>query len=72
MDTKIIFGQRIKELRNEKQLKQSELAAALGVHTTQICEMETGKKTTTIERLVILANYFNVSADYLLGLTDKK
>lgn len=70
MFNKKLFGNRIMKLRKEKNLTQSELADILGVQKTQISEMENGNRTTTIEKLYILADYFNVSIDYLVGRTN--
>jgi len=72
MFSKDIFSQRIRRLRTEKKISQSTLAGLLGVTHTQISDIENGKTTTSIERLYILAEYFQVSSDYLLGLSDIK
>ena len=72
MFDKKIFGQRIKELRINNQLTQTQLADLLDVNKSMISEIENGKYATSLERLCILADYFNVSTDYLLGRTDKK
>jgi len=71
MFSKDIFAERIYSLRIEKKVIQTELANLLGVTRTQISDIENGKTTTSIERLYILADYFDVSVDYLLGRTDK-
>ncbi len=68
-DTKT-FGQRLSLLRKEKAVTQGEIAKLLDVTSTQISDMENGKTATTIARLYILCDYFNTSADYLLGRTD--
>ena len=47
------------------------LAEVLGISQNQVSEMENGKKTTTFERLVLICEHYNVSADYLLGLIDE-
>ena len=44
----------------------------LGVTPTQISDMERGRRTTTLEKAVELADYFGVSLDYLVGRTDKR
>lgn len=67
---KNIFGSRIKSLRKQYSMSQSALAELLGVSKTQISDLENGKTTTNLDRLVILSNHFNTSCDYLLGLTD--
>lgn len=70
MFSKQLFGQRIWELRNSRKETQSVLAELLGVGKSQISEIENGKHTTSAERIAILCEHYNVSADYLLGLTD--
>lgn len=67
---KILFSERLKGLRLQKNLKQDDIGKIIGVTKTQISDMENGRRTTTIENLAILATYFNVSTDYLLGRTD--
>ena len=67
MFSKERFGGRLSELRREKGLSQAEIARLLGVSTTQAGDMERGKTGTTLERLVLLSEYFHVSTDYLLG-----
>lgn len=70
MFDKKIFAERIKELRTSNKVTQVVIAELLHVTRTQVSDLENGKTTTSIERLVILADYFNVSADYLLGRSD--
>lgn len=67
-----IFAQRLREVRIKAQESQADLAEAIGVKPTQICEMESGRKGTTLERLIILCRHYHVSADYLLGLSDRR
>lgn len=63
---------RIKELRQEKEMKQKELAAAIGITHGAISQYETGRSIPSQALLVKFAKFFNVSVDYLLGLTDEK
>ena len=70
METKKIFGERLRELRNRQSVSQMQLANALGLTQNSIGMMERGYRGTTIEKVVLLAKYFHVSADYLLGITD--
>lgn len=72
MSTKEIFGQRVRLLRNERNENQETLAAFLGVSKAQVSEMERGNNGTSLERLAMLCEHYNVSADYLLGLTDER
>ena len=70
MFDKKFFGAKIRELRIAKNANQTELANLLGVTKTQISDLENGKTSTTIEKLVQLADYFDVSLDYLVGRSD--
>lgn len=67
---KEIFGQRLLQLRKEKKETQGQLAQLLGVGKSQICEIENGNTSTTLEKLVLICEHYNVSSDYLLGLKD--
>ena len=71
MSTKEIFSQRLKELRKETGQPQKVLADLLGVSINQVSEMEKGTKMTTLEKLPLICRHYNISADYLLGLTDE-
>ena len=64
------FGLKLLILRRKRKLSQSEIAELLGVTATQISDMENGKSGTTLDKLVTLCEYYQVSADYLLGRTD--
>ncbi|MFV3038061.1 helix-turn-helix domain-containing protein [Klebsiella pneumoniae] len=46
------------------------MGAVLGIRQTAISEMERGQKTTTAEKIAKICRHYNVSADYLLGLSD--
>jgi DNA-binding XRE family transcriptional regulator len=65
-----LFAARIRGLRVQKNLSQTELGAVLGMTKPAISDLERGRRTTTIEKLVELADYFNVSVDYLVGRSD--
>ena len=62
-----IFGKKLKELRIDKGLKQEELANALNVTQRKISYLETGKIEPDLMCLGKIADYFEVSVDYLLG-----
>lgn len=70
MFDKEIMGKRLLGLREEHNLSQKELANILGVTGTQISDIENGKSGTNLDRLYQLCNYYRVSSDYLLGITD--
>lgn len=64
---KIIVAERIKELMDEKSLNQVELAEKSGVTQGMISAWLLGKKLPSIASLWILADYFGVDIDYLVG-----
>lgn len=65
-----IFGERLRLLRKERKLPLKKIAELLGTSVTQVSDMENGKTGTTMVRLVLLAEFYHVSTDYLLGITD--
>lgn len=66
-----IFGQRLFLLRKQRPgATQGDIAKLLDVTPTQFSDMENGKTATSMARLYLLCEYFNVSADYLLGRSD--
>lgn len=65
-----MYSTRIKELRKEKGLSQKELAEILKVDFRTISFWETGRYEPNINQIIILCDFFNVSADYLLGIKD--
>lgn len=64
------FPKRLRALRKEKKLTQTELGDALGLQQATIAKWELGERTPFIEYFIELAKYFNVSIDYLVGLED--
>lgn len=66
------MGNRIKELRLENGISQEELSKAIGVTRQAISLFEKGKRDPKLETWVKLADYFNVSIEYLQGQTDEK
>jgi len=64
------LSKRLKLLREERKLPQAKLAEEVGLSAGFIAMIETGKKSVSCDVLIIFAKYFNVSTDYLLGLTD--
>lgn len=61
---------RLKELRKKKKLSQLRLATELNTTQNTISRYETGEREPGIKDLIKLADYFNVSIDYLLERTD--
>jgi len=66
----LVCQERLKELRLENELSAKELGKILGVRDTTILRWEKGIIIPSIEHLYNIAKYFNVSADYLIGLED--
>ena len=64
------IGVRIKDLRKEKNISQSELANAIGVSQKALDYWERGVSEPKASYIVALPDFFNVSADYLLGIKD--
>ncbi len=64
------FNARLKQLRQKHKLTQSELAEILGLKPTAISNYESERNEPSIEKLIVLSQYFEVSCDYLLGVTD--
>ena len=64
------FGKRLKALRNEKKLKQTEMAEIMGITDRQYQRYEYGTREPAFRQLIALADYFDVSLDYLVGRSD--
>lgn len=63
-------GERLKQLRNERKLTQTELGNKINVTKVSISGYESGKRSPDTDTLQRLADFFEVSTDYLLGRTD--
>lgn len=61
---------RIKDLREDKDLSQKDMARILDVHQTTYSDYELGKLNVSIPVLNKLADFYGVSVDYILGRTD--
>ena len=62
--------QRIRDLREDNDKKQEEIARVLGITRQQYQLYESGKRELPMHHFVALARYYNVSLDYLAGLID--
>lgn len=63
---------RIKELRLEANMNQTEIAAKLGLHTTQYSRYERSEGAIPIQFFIQIANFHNVSIDYIVERTDER
>ena len=61
---------RLKELRKKKGITQLKLAMDLGLNQNTVSRYETGEREADYKTLIMLADYFDVSVDYLLERTD--
>ncbi len=69
---KVTLGARLKELRSLKGVNQNDVAAYLNVDRSTYGKYETGDSAPDYDKLVMLANYYDVSVDYLLGRTNNR
>ena len=65
-----IIAKRIKEIRTENRLTQTEFAKILFVSQDNVSLWETGKSVPTVWHVILIAKHFKVSSDYILGLSD--
>ena len=67
-----MYTNRFRDLREDRDLKQKDLAAYLKVHQTTYSDYELGRLNVPVTVLHELADYYGVSVDYLLGRTKSK
>ena len=65
-----MYFKRLRDMREDNDLKQADIAEYLGIAQTVYSRYERGFQTIAVEHLLKLADYYNVSTDYLLGRTD--
>ena len=65
-----MYFQRLKDLREDKDMKQVQIAELLHIQQTVYSRYERGVQNIPIEHLLFLADYYNVSTDFILGRTD--
>ena len=63
---------RIRDLREDMDLTQADIAKVIKTTQQQYSKIETGKADISGEKLILLAKFYKVSADYILGLTNEK
>lgn len=66
------MGFRIRDLREDADLTQEQVAKFLGMSQTGYSKYETGENDIPTQVLIRLAHFYKTSTDYLLGLTDKR
>jgi transcriptional regulator with XRE-family HTH domain len=70
----LLFGERLKQLRTERQITQTDLGQIFEQPKAQttIGTWESGRRQPSIEDIITIAQYFNVSVDWLFGLTNER
>ena len=66
------YVQRIRNLREDSDKTQAEIAEILGTSQTMYARYERGANELPLRHLITLCEYYHVSADYILGMSDKK
>ena len=66
------YAERMKNLRQDNDLSQKKVADMLGVAQTTYSQYELEKRPMPIDYLIALCKFYNVSADYMLGLSNRK
>ena len=62
----------LKQLRKERKMTQLELSEKTGIDQAVISKFESGERIPTTEKLIILADFYEVSVDYMIGRTGKR
>lgn len=68
---KLTFGEKIRNLREDADLNQTQLGREIGMTQRKISYIECGKYEPNIDDIISLCNFFKVSSDYLLGLKNE-
>lgn len=72
MGVVFVYFQRLRDLREDMDMNQTEIADILFIRQTVYSRYERGFQTIPVEHLVTLADFYNVSTDYILGRTNVK
>ena len=65
-----MYFQRLRDMREDADLKQSTVAQYLGIQQTVYSRYERGYQTIPVEHLIVLADFYKVSVDYILDRTN--
>ena len=65
---KTAFGEKVRSLREDADLNQTQLGKALNMTQRKISYIECGKYEPSIEDIVVICNFFKISSDYLIGI----
>ena len=67
---KMLAYKRLRDLREDADKSQAEIAEIIGTSQSYYAQYENGKRAIPFERVIALAKYYNISLDYIAGLTD--
>ena len=67
-----MYQNRLRDLREDRDLKQKDLSDLLNIHQTTYSDYELGKTRIPVDSLIVLARYYNVDMNYICGISDKK
>ena len=68
----VSYQKRIRDLREDASMTQTDIAKILGTSQTMYARYERGASELPIRHLLTLCNFYQVSSDYILGITDQK
>ena len=71
MFSKKLFSERLRELRTKHKISQTQLGEIVGISQFAVSKIEKSERAASIEVLYALADYFDVSLDYLVGRSDE-
>ena len=71
MEMKLTFGEKIRNLREDQDLNQTQLGKALNMTQRKISYIECGKSEPSVDDIIAFCHFFQVSADYLLDIPGK-
>lgn len=66
------YSERIRSLREDHDLSQSKIAELLNIGQRTYCDYERGKTRIPVDSLIVLAKFYNVSMDYICGISEEK
>ena len=64
--------ERLREIRKDRDLQQKDIAKLLKISQVQYSRYERGTRIIPVDKLSVLAEYYNVSVDYLIGITNER
>lgn len=65
------YYQRLRDIREDNDLTQTDVARVLNIQQTQYSRYERGAAQMSIDKYIVLAKYYNISLDYITGIIDE-